>query len=280
MAVSIQSNNFSAQTANVSLYAATGNTIPFSAATLINVGTKTIPFTYSSTTISNEYGTFSCQFTSFSNKICTTSKLTPPDGDGNQYRTIQIGNQIWMSESLRATKFRDGTPLDNTSQVNNTTWSNSSISSNKYWAFVYGNSGNTETNGLLYNRFAITGSTQGASASSSLCPAGWHIPTVAEANTFIANIGSNIAARYPGSTYWYSIGAFFDGTNISGFSSLGSDNRGADGNYTQFTGLTNSIWITPSSSLVISFSGDLASIPFIDAVDDARIGLSVRCIKD
>ena len=283
MAIQVSSTNFSGQTANVLIYAATGTTIPFSAATTINLGTQTMPFTYSSTTVSNEYGTFSCQFTGLSNKICTTSQLTPVDGDGNKYRTIKIGNQVWMSESLRTTKFRDKTTLlDNPGNdiVDPLTWENASTASSKYWAYVHNDPNSKAIEGLLYNQYAVTGSTQGAPASSSLCPVGWHIPTLSEANTFIANIGTNIAARYPGSTYWYSVGAFLDGTNTSGFSSLGSDDRSSNGNYPLFTGNTNHIWATPSSSILIAFNGDLASTPAVNSVSDGRIGYSVRCIKD
>jgi uncharacterized protein (TIGR02145 family) len=275
MAIQVSSINFSGQTANVSIYAATGTTIPFSAATTINVGTQTMPFTYSSTTISNEYGTFSCQFPGLSNKICTASQLTPPDGDGNRYRAIKIGNQIWMSESLRTTKFIDGTPLDNIIQVDDTTWSDASIASSKYWAYVHNDSNSKATEGLLYNQYAATGSTLG----SSLCPAGWHIPTLSEANTFIANADSNLALRHPGTDYWY-FGAT-NGTNTSGFNSLGSDDRAKTGSASGIK-LQNYFWTT-SNRTAIQIDAFIQITPIIKTYTDTfdeRHGLSVRCIKD
>ena len=101
---------------------------------------------------------------------CDKEKEIPEevlDIDGNIYHTVIIGNQIWLAENLKTTKYNDGTPVslvtDNTGWINLSTpgycWYDNDIT-------------NRETYGALYNWYAVQ--------TGKLCPKGWHVPSDAE----------------------------------------------------------------------------------------------------
>ncbi len=91
---------------------------------------------------------------------------TVSDIDGNIYATIVVGEQIWLAENLRATRYRDGSNIefvggDTLEWQNNTTGA---------YAWHENNQENKDSYGALYNWFAIN-NTRG------LCPAGWRVST-------------------------------------------------------------------------------------------------------
>lgn len=73
------------------------------------------------------------------------------DNEGNRYKTVQIGDQIWMAENLRATKFQDGSSVT-TGYVPDD------------------NDRNLLTHGRLY-------SWQDVVNPKNLCPKGWRVAT-------------------------------------------------------------------------------------------------------
>ena len=89
---------------------------------------------------------------------------TVKDADGNKYNTVKIGNQVWMVENLKTTKYNDGTPIPNV--TDNLEWANLTTG-------AYCNYDNLESNaatyGRLYNWYAVN--------TGKLAPAGWHVPT-------------------------------------------------------------------------------------------------------
>jgi uncharacterized protein (TIGR02145 family) len=276
MPIQLTSSNYNGRAANITLYSSTGNTIPYTSANTISLGVQIFPFTYSSSTISDEYGHFSCNFTDYS-KTCIVNKQTPPDGDGNRYDIIKIGNQIWMSENLKTTKFQDGTPLDNTGQTTNAVWAAASATgSTKYWALVNGTTANTQTYGLVYNQFAVTGSTTGATASNNLCPSGWHVPTEAEFTTLVTTLGTNPGTQAKSTTLWNTASGYIPGTNSSGFNGLPSGGRNTAGFWDNFS--SDGVFWTTSSGICRFFLFNSTSVGLFPG--SSLLGLSVRCLKN
>jgi uncharacterized protein (TIGR02145 family) len=288
MAVIISSTNYNNQNCEVTIYSPTGNTLPYTSATTINIGSKTIPFTYTSDTISEEYGIFSCNFTGY-NSTCEVTQLTPPDGDGNRYRTIKIGDQVWMAENLKTTKFRDGTPLDNASPVDNATWTGATGPTTRYWAYVnttFTNSANTETYGLVYNQYAVTGSTSGSTDNVNLCPSGWHVPNSTEfttLNTYLLgfsgtpfNLG-DVGTQMKSPTLWTPSGGIPTGTNSSGFDGRPAGTRfNSTGSYANISLFAYYWSITAGVIRRLYYDFTLFGQNSIDS----RYGFSVRCLRN
>lgn len=275
MPLEINSSNYYNQSANVTLYHPTGNTVTYTYATQTNLGTQTIPYSYTGSPETLEYGVFSFNFTGFS-KTCIINQQTPPDGDGNRYKIIKIGNQIWMSENLKTTKFQDGTPLDNNIQLDDATWAAANGSTTKYWALVNRSLGNTATYGLVYNQFAVTGSTVGGAANNNLCPSGYHVPTNAEfetLNTYLGGLSPGNAGTQMKSTTLWSSG---NGTNSSGFNGLPPGTRVAGGSWGDFS-LYGYFWTTSSGSVwYLSFNVST----FNQNTVSSLFGSSVRCLRN
>jgi uncharacterized protein (TIGR02145 family) len=98
---------------------------------------------------------------------CGVSTIT--DVDGNVYNTVLIGNQCWMKENLKTTKYRNGTPIEYPGS-NNSAWQNNTTGAYAW----YGNDINwKDSYGALYNWHAVNN-------TNGLCPTGWHVPSDAE----------------------------------------------------------------------------------------------------
>jgi hypothetical protein len=113
------------------------------------------------------------------------------DIDGNVYRTLSIGNQIWMSENLKLKRFNDGTQIGTTftmlSQIPAYCWYNNDSAS-------FNN-----TYGVLYNWYAVK--------TGKLCPVGWHIPSDSEWTTLGNYLGGSSVAggkmKEAGIKHWF-----------------------------------------------------------------------------
>lgn len=129
------------------------------------------------------------------NMTITSNYIATTDGDNNNYPTVTIGNQIWMTENLRTKKYRNGDPITEVSSASS--WGSLTTGA---WC-SYNNNPTIYTNyGLLYNFYAV-------SDSRKICPLGWHVPTDAEWDTlkkYLMNTGINatVSKRLAATTNW------------------------------------------------------------------------------
>ena len=95
------------------------------------------------------------------------------DIDGNSYKTVKIGNQIWMAENLKVTRYRNGDQIP-------TGYGGSEWYELKTGAFaVYDdNPLNAMEHGNLYNWYAVVD-------ERNISPKGWHVACLDEWNKLI-----------------------------------------------------------------------------------------------
>ena len=100
------------------------------------------------------------------------------DIDGNIYDAVQIGDQVWMAENLRTTRFADGTEIQK-----------GTLNCMYFEPCCYApdnDSSNVVKYGYLYNGFATMNIDTNSifdpipDEIQGICPDGWHVPNTAE----------------------------------------------------------------------------------------------------
>ena len=91
---------------------------------------------------------------------------TVTDIDGNVYQTVKIGDQWWITENLRVSRYRNGDHIPNV--TGNADWGNLTSGA---WAYYDNDESNDFAYGKLYNWHAVAD-------GRGLCPAGWHVPDI------------------------------------------------------------------------------------------------------
>jgi uncharacterized protein (TIGR02145 family) len=200
------------------------------------------------------------------NKKVGSTKGEVSDVDNNVYATVTIGNQIWMAENLKTTKYNDGMPIPNGN--NEVTWKE--LNTDAYCWFL-DDAENKATYGAYYNWYAVN--------TGKLCPAGWHVPSDKEWRILTDYLGSeNVAgSKMKTSSGWSRNG---DGTNESGFSAMPLGFRNAKGLFSSM-GISTYWWSTTADSVngwyTVLFSQDGTAFKYYA---QKKSGFSVRCLKN
>ena len=219
------------------------------------------------------------------------------DIDGNRYNTVVLGEQCWMRENLRATRFADGTeiPVGNTSSMNQS-----------YRYDGYANPLTPELfarHGYMYNWTAVMHGAPGSSTNPSgvqgVCPNGWHVPSKAEWEQLVTYVrgvsrfwcggNSNYLVKALASTEgWNGVSSYYScrpgynpsANNATRFSAVPTGYYNSNGNFYDF-GNRSEYWTTTAYNSsnayrqTLNSESDLgtASAPFSYAYP-------IRCVKN
>jgi uncharacterized protein (TIGR02145 family) len=217
--------------------------------------------------------------------ITTNATGTVTDIDGNTYKTIRIGNQWWMAENLKVTRYRNGDPITNVTNV--TDWNKLTIGA---YSNYNNDINNVTTYGRLYNWYAVND-------SRNIAPAGWHVPSDSEWKILEIYLGmskSNADAtgwrgtdeggkmKETGTAHWNSsnVGA----TNESGFSALPGGSRVYEGEF-YWMGTYSHYWSSSEYEPDPKHAGWYRAL-HCDHPDIFRYyelkydGYAIRCVKD
>jgi uncharacterized protein (TIGR02145 family) len=209
-------------------------------------------------------------------EVKKSDKSIVSDIDGNTYKTVQIGTQVWMAENLKTAKYNDGTTIPNISD--NTLWENNISGA---WCYYGNNAANNTKFGKLYNWYAVSKTTNG---NKNICPTGWHVPTHAEWTVLIDYLGGKSVAggkmKEIGTTNWNSPNT--ESTNTSLFTGLPGGYRTNNGDYYNI-GNYGSWWGSTEYNTGLAwtrtlngYSGDASK----NSLNEKEGGLSVRCLRD
>jgi uncharacterized protein (TIGR02145 family) len=191
------------------------------------------------------------------------------DIEGNVYRTVKIGDQIWMAENLRVTKFNDGTDI----KLVTGGWG--FTTSPEFCWYDY-DPANKDTYGALYNWHVV--------ATGKLAPVGWHVPTEEDWKELTDYLGGVYVAggklKERGTAHWKSpnLGA----TDEYNFTMLPSGTQNYDGYVFYGSGVGCRLWSSDEYDAVNAWA---RAIEYDSAKLDVfwahkTYGRSVRLVKD
>ena len=216
-------------------------------------------------------------------KIKSLFKNEIIDIDGNAYTKVKIGEQVWMVENLKTTKYNDGTNIPNV--TNGQQWIDLKTPG---YCWYNNDINNKNTYGALYNWYAVN--------TGKLAPKGWHVPTYAEWESLMNFLGGSNEAggklKELGLAHWLNPNT--GATNETGFTALPGGTRYSypvkggtgDGTFTEM-GERGMYWSSTEGS---EWEGRLYS-RYLDLKNTMKgvlgnnnevrnRGFSVRCIKD
>jgi uncharacterized protein (TIGR02145 family) len=147
----------------------------------------------------------------FTSSLLAQNKLK--DIDGNDYRIVKIGKQIWLAENLDVQKFRNADTIFLARTVDE--WKQAAIDKKPACCYYEFNPKKWKKFGKLYNWYAVND-------LRGLAPTGWQIASLNEIQSLSNFAGSKAGIQLKSKRNW-----FFDKSNPT-MISLSIENKGKD----------------------------------------------------
>ncbi|WP_299057119.1 FISUMP domain-containing protein [uncultured Polaribacter sp.] len=179
------------------------------------------------------------------------------DIDQNSYNTIAIGNQVWMAENLKVTRFNNGINL--TQSTSSQFWySNDNVNTSLY----------SSIEGRVYYNSTVV-----VANNYNICPQGWRIPTKNDWDILISSLdfpNTPVVNLMSNSNEWQLFQGTPNGFNLKLYGAISAD--GVWYNYRQST----SLWL---SNYKVAFSKNNYNYSLQDLSYGDK-GVCIRCIKE
>ena len=204
------------------------------------------------------------------------------DRDGQTYRTVKIGDQVWMAENLNYAYLQPTEDLDSSSFCFNDSAEYCEKKGRLYlWSAAMDSAGTWSANGkgCGYRKTCLE-----KNPVRGVCPEGWHLPTPEEGKKLLAAVGgqSTAGTTLKSTSGWRKSG---NGTDDFGFSALPTGWRWyyEEEMYSNEDILTY-FWCSAEYDgyqayyMVLRYDNDSARVNF--SVNKGNDGFSVRCVQD
>ncbi len=210
--------------------------------------------------------------TSYGNEIVFNTMIA--DVIGNNYNTVTIGAQVWMSENLKTSKYNDNYDITYTPVYSD--WASLTVP-----GYCWYNTGNSSVYGALYNWYAVSSTSNGG---KNICPVGWHVPSDSDWDILVAYLGGDGMAggklKEAGTSHWASPNT--GATNETGFNALPAGVRNNGGGAFTGAGSYAAFWSSTENSPGLAWYRDLQPwwSTILRNTRNEVDGLSIRCLKD
>jgi uncharacterized protein (TIGR02145 family) len=204
------------------------------------------------------------------NMVCHSCVFRVIDNNINEGAGgIRIGSQVWSTENLNVSKFRNGDDISEAKTDQE--WWQANKNEQPAWCYYKNDPTNGKKYGKLYNWYAVKD-------SRGLAPVGFHIPSDEEWTILANSLGGPSEA---GEKIKIVSKEYFGGSNSSGFSALPGGYRISDGTFNS-VGYYGYWWSTTENNASTSWYRFLYSDyrGMVRGFGDKGNGYSLRCLRD